>query len=134
MNTLGGGVLFDGNVQEEILFCLCPELIATMLFVEKMESNESVTVQGFEKFSTSVGYGGSFRFAPTQQSDTNGPNSDHKTVPILKNNDNRGMSLNKICAIDATPYGQENPDVQYQSSEIMREFNKAFAGFKQPRR
>ena len=128
---LGGGVLNDGNVQEEILFCLCPELIAAMLFVEKMDHNESITIQGFEKYSASVGYGGSFRFAPPQKAS---PSTTEVLGDKISNDfDSKvDMSFNKICAIDATPYGQENPDLQYQTPEIMREFNKAYAGFKQP--
>ena len=48
---VGGGVLRSGLVQEEIRFTICPELIAAMLFSEKMEDTEAISVIGVEQFS-----------------------------------------------------------------------------------
>ena len=42
--------------QEEIRFCECPELIASMLFMEVMEDNEAIVICGFEQFSAHRGY------------------------------------------------------------------------------
>ena len=120
---IGGGVLFDGNVQEEILFSLCPELLSVMLFVEKMEDNEAILIQGHKKYSDSVGYGALFRFAP-KNGQNESSSEDYDGV--------KSMRLNRICAIDATPYDGSDPGLQYEQEQIMREFNKAYAGFKQP--
>ena len=45
---IGGGVLRSGLVQEEIRFTICPELIATMLFSERLSASESIGVYGAE--------------------------------------------------------------------------------------
>ena len=37
---VGGGVLSHGCVQEEIRFAICPELIASMLFTERLGDTE----------------------------------------------------------------------------------------------
>lgn len=41
---IGGGVLSSGMVQEEILFCIFPELLISRLFTEVMDDNECVCV------------------------------------------------------------------------------------------
>lgn len=38
---VGGGVLGHGCVQEEIRFLICPELIASMLFTERLGETEA---------------------------------------------------------------------------------------------
>ena len=48
---IGGGVLTDGAVQEEILFCLFPELLVGRLLCPAMNENEAIIVQGFRRFS-----------------------------------------------------------------------------------
>eukprot|EP00058_Branchiostoma_floridae_P007731 XP_002593219.1 hypothetical protein BRAFLDRAFT_72705 [Branchiostoma floridae] len=60
---IGGGVLHQGRVQEEIRFCICPELIASMLFMEKMDPNEAIQIEGFEQFSHYTGYGRTLEYA-----------------------------------------------------------------------
>lgn len=59
---LGGGVLNHGCVQEEIRFLVCPELIVSMLFTERMELNEAVLIRGCEQFSSYTGYADSFEW------------------------------------------------------------------------
>jgi poly(ADP-ribose) glycohydrolase len=55
---------FDqGCVQEEIRFCINPELIASRIFTEKLEDNESMIIIGAERFSTYSGYGSTFHWA-----------------------------------------------------------------------
>lgn len=43
---MGGGVLGQGCVQEEIRFVCCPELIVSRLFVESLENNEALIITG----------------------------------------------------------------------------------------
>lgn len=48
---VGGGVLRDGCVQEEILFVLYPELICARLFTEALEEDEALLITGVERFN-----------------------------------------------------------------------------------
>ena len=48
---LGGGVLGEGCVQEEIRFLVCPELILSRLFTEELDDNESLIMTGAQQFS-----------------------------------------------------------------------------------
>ena len=59
---IGGGVLNAGRVQEEIKFCMCPELIVSMLFTERMGGNEAIIISGFEQFSDYSGYASKLKF------------------------------------------------------------------------
>lgn len=67
---LGGGVLNSGCVQEEIRFVLCPELLVSLLFTERLEVNESVIIRGCERFSSYTGYGDSFEWSEDYQDET----------------------------------------------------------------
>ena len=49
---IGGGVLGQGCLQEEIRFLISPELIITRLFTEVLESNEVIEITGAETYST----------------------------------------------------------------------------------
>ena len=59
---LGGGVLREGCVQEEIRFVINPELIAGRIFTECLQPNESLVITGAERFSDYTGYGDTFKF------------------------------------------------------------------------
>ncbi|MGL5097811.1 MAG: hypothetical protein ACRDD1_19655, partial [Planctomycetia bacterium] len=59
---VGGSALATGCVQEEIMFCICPELTAARLFCPTMRDDEAVVFLGVEQFSTPKGYAGSFEF------------------------------------------------------------------------
>ena len=48
---IGGGVLGEGCVQEEIRFLICPELIISRLFTEELDDNECLVMSGAEQFS-----------------------------------------------------------------------------------
>ena len=48
---IGGGVLGEGCVQEEIRFLICPELIVSRLFTEELDNNECLVMTGAEQFS-----------------------------------------------------------------------------------
>jgi len=43
---IGGGVLGYGSVQEEIRFLICPELLPSQLFSEKMLHTEAIIITG----------------------------------------------------------------------------------------
>ncbi len=71
---IGGGVLHGGCVQEEIMFGMKPELIASMVFCDVMEDNEAIELHGSERFSEHTGYGSSVRY--------NGPHRDSIQVCV----------------------------------------------------
>ena len=60
--SIGGGVLSHGIVQEEIRFCINPELFVTMMICSDMTPNETISIRGIERFSSYSGYASSFRF------------------------------------------------------------------------
>ena len=41
---VGGGVLAGGRVQEEIRFCICPELLVSRLVMDHMDPNEAIII------------------------------------------------------------------------------------------
>ena len=54
---VGGSVLTDGMVAEEIMLLCSPELIVTRLFCETLRTREVLKVEGFTRFSSYSGYG-----------------------------------------------------------------------------
>ena len=48
----------SGRVQEEIRFCICPELIISMLIMGPMDNNEAVIVTVSERGGEREGRGG----------------------------------------------------------------------------
>ena len=121
---LGGGVLGNGSVQEEIRFSICPELISSMLFMECMDENEAIIIQGFEQFSKCRGY------AKTLEYDGNYVD---KAAASLDHGNNISTTL---VAIDALPYrfmrGKDPTLKQYLPEFYLKETNKAYVGFLQP--
>ncbi|KAF9423937.1 hypothetical protein BGZ94_008134 [Podila epigama] len=114
--TIGGGVLDRGAVQEEIRFVICPELIIARLFTQQLEDNEALLMKGAERFSNYNGYARTFEW-----------HSDHiDTTP----RDKLGRRQTEICAIDALPFKlKEQRLEQFGGVYLMRELNKAIAGF-----
>ena len=108
---MGGGVLGQGCVQEEIRFLICPELIVSRLLCERLQDNEATLFQGFERFSTYTGYAKSFAYA--------GPYADEK----------RADRRPPLLAIDATHFRYGSNLQQFGDPSIERELNKALAGF-----
>jgi len=104
---LGGGVLGGGCVQEEIRFCISPELIVSMLVCPVMQDHEAVSIDGSQQFSDTVGYGRTFRF--------------DEPVDVLGPPDT-------VLAIDAIPFGRDIAE-QLTESMRLRELNKAYCGF-----
>lgn len=109
---LGGGVLGYGCVQEEIRFVICPELLCSMLFTERMGPREAVFVMGCERFSAYDGYASSFHFAGDYVDET--PCDEYR----------RRMCT--VVAIDATPFAsrlqQFEPKSLYREIEKVRRF------------
>ncbi|KAF4689346.1 hypothetical protein FOZ62_021264 [Perkinsus olseni] len=108
---IGGGVLEGGNVQEEIRFSICPELVVSMLLCEVMNDHEAIRIEGATRFSSYSGYGGSFKW--TGEFDDPTP---------LSSNCIRDVSL--FC-VDALPH----PGVRQYSKELIeREIRKFYCG------
>jgi poly(ADP-ribose) glycohydrolase len=113
---VGGGVLGEGCVQEEILFVLCPELIISRLLAEELGDNETLVITGYERFSKYVGYASSFRWA--------GDYVDKAP------RDKWGRLCNEIVAMDALVLWNTSVDDQLQECTLRRELNKAYCGFR----
>ncbi|CAM9677630.1 unnamed protein product [Lampetra planeri] len=113
---VGGGVLGNGLVQEEIRFIINPELIVSRLFTEVLGPSECLIVTGTERFSNYTGYGDTFRY--------NGPYVDDTPRDAWM------RRQTEIVAIDAIHfYGYVE---QFEQTKLEREVNKAFCGFSCP--
>uniref|UniRef100_A0A0X3Q3N1 poly(ADP-ribose) glycohydrolase n=1 Tax=Schistocephalus solidus TaxID=70667 RepID=A0A0X3Q3N1_SCHSO len=113
---IGGEFLRFGNVQEEIMCCMQPEILAGRLFLERLLSHEAALVIGAERFCNYTGYGRSFQWVG------NFKEADHGS-----SRDSRGQWKKVIVVIDASRF--RNCSSQFQESHIRRELNKAFIGF-----
>lgn len=128
--NIGGGVLGHGAVQEEILFCIFPELIVTRLFVETLLPNEALLMIGAERYSQHKGYASTFRFA--------GPYYDNTPVvaKALSNSGGYGghgfYRDRTIFAFDALHFKHGSEDQQFRPELIHRELFKSFVAFKPP--
>ena len=107
--VIGGGVLRNGCVQEEIRFLICPELIVSRLITEALADNEALLMSGFERFSSYEGYARTFAHAGPYE----GPRLERPT----------------LVAIDATHFGRHDGMRQFKADALERELNKALAGF-----
>lgn len=110
---VGGGVLEDGCVQEEIRFVIAPELIVSRLITEELDPNESLLITGCERFSNYSGYGRSTHWL-----------SDHRDS---NTRDSWGRLGTEIVAIDAKVC--RNLSSQLLDHALLRELNKAYCGF-----
>lgn len=88
---IGGGVLNDGSVMEEIRFCISPELLVAKLFSPVLEDTEAVTITGTEIFSKYSGYSTSFRY-------------EGAAVIRTLQTDSLGRTTTKVVAMDATSF------------------------------
>lgn len=111
---IGGGVLQHGAVQEEIRFGVTnPELLVSILFCPAMCDNETILLQGAERFSDYAGYNRTLTWK-----------GEH--VDLTPRGDD-GTFATTIVAMDAIPsatYRQWLPDF------IRRELNKAYCAFR----
>ncbi|KAA0192312.1 Cytosolic poly(ADP-ribose) glycohydrolase [Fasciolopsis buskii] len=113
---VGGLILDHGCVQEEILFLLQPELIASCLFAERLSDDETFIIEGAEQYSRHTGYGNSFHWVGDfQQSATD------------MTRDEWGRWRRTIVAMDATKFSAQTD--QFETSKMLRELNKAYCGF-----
>lgn len=114
---IGGGILGGGSVQEEIRFAICPELILCCLLCPRMEDEEAIQVVGAEQFSLYEGYGRGLK--------DGGPCED--ASPVAED----GTVMTAISAIDALDGRMGNFKIsrQMRPSLMLRELNKAYAGF-----
>ncbi|XP_057315737.1 poly(ADP-ribose) glycohydrolase-like [Hydractinia symbiolongicarpus] len=110
---IGGGVVGEGCVQEEIRFLICPELILARLFTEKLEPNESLVITGVERFSRYSGYAQTFKYQGTYHDFTQ--------------RDRWGRLYTQVVAIDAHVF--HNYTDQFKSVSLKRELEKAYCGF-----
>jgi len=113
---VGGGVLGQGCVQEEIRFITCPELILSRLFTERLGDTEVLFVTGFECFSNYSGYGSSFKFMGS-----------HKDTTKFEMTPSGPRRLSYMVAMDALHF--QNPKKQYSKNNTDRELNKAYVAF-----
>ncbi len=112
---LGGGVLRKGCVQEEIRFAVAPEHMAAMILSPRMRADEAIVMRGAERFAAATGYASSFAYA--------GPFHD----PVARLAD--GSADVDFVAIDAVDYRRADAAAQYGDGAMLRELNKARAGF-----
>lgn len=105
---LGGGVLHNGCIQEEIRFVINPECLVGLLFTEVMADNESVIIIGAERFSDYTGYSRGFEWAGAH----------HDTTP----RDEMGRIATAIVAIDALQIRRKSS--QFTAQLMLREIAK----------
>jgi len=111
---IGGGTLELGNVQEEIAFTVHPELIVSQLIFEPMLDNEAILMVGAERFTKHSGYGSSFTY--------------HSEYLDQRNYDEQNRLDSYMVGIDALELMGRHKE-QFQVELVVRELNKAYAGF-----
>jgi poly(ADP-ribose) glycohydrolase len=110
---LGGGVLNNGGLQEELTFCMnCEMLISTLVF-EELEDYEAALFLGCEQYNLTENYGEKFLFL-----------ADYKDKTP---NDVFGKKDTVFIGMDAIQF--EDKKEQYRLNLIVRELNKAYLGF-----
>ncbi|XP_021956937.1 poly(ADP-ribose) glycohydrolase isoform X2 [Folsomia candida] len=114
---VGGGVLGNGTVMEEIRFSISPELIAARLFTEVLDDDEVLIITGSTQFSKYSGYGDSFKFE--------GPHEDKKTL----DRDRFGRRTAQVAVMDAYHFRPYQVDHQFEKKFVYRELNKCFCAF-----
>eukprot|EP00794_Sanderia_malayensis_P016702 gene16702-18396_t len=114
---VGGGVIGEGCVQEEIRFLICPELILSRLFVERLDPNECLVVKGAERFSSYAGYAQTYRW--------------DKDFIDLTPRDRWGRRYTEVVAVDAHVFNIYAH--QFKPAMLKRELNKAYCGFHNPK-
>ena len=111
---VGGGVLGNGCVQEEIRFIVCPELIVARLFTEHLDNNECLIITGCEQYSYYNGYGDTFRWSGDFIDETIRDDWRRRQIQLV--------------AIDAINF-YHNSMKQFSVDLRLRELNKAYCGF-----
>eukprot|EP01017_Pseudomicrothorax_dubius_P050145 TRINITY_DN9442_c0_g3_i1.p1 TRINITY_DN9442_c0_g3~~TRINITY_DN9442_c0_g3_i1.p1 ORF type:complete len:522 (+),score=55.27 TRINITY_DN9442_c0_g3_i1:24-1589(+) len=115
---IGGGVLFSGCVQEEVLFVTHPDLLPSILFTERLEDSEAMAFVGAGCYVQYQGFGRTFLCL-----------GEAPPLPA----DSEDVFLREdisIVAIDALNFSNStNKNVQYKVTAVVRELNKASTGF-----
>ncbi|XP_059470180.1 poly(ADP-ribose) glycohydrolase-like isoform X2 [Neocloeon triangulifer] len=106
---IGGGVLSNGSLQEEIKFITCPELLPSKLFIQ-MDDTEAIIIEGARTHIVHSGYRDEFTY-----------------VKVADLSQPRRSS---IIAIDALDFSKKSPYEQFDSTNVFRELKKAYVGFK----
>ena len=116
---VGGGVLGNGAVMEEIRFAVCPELIVARLFTESLADNEVLLVTGTQQYSAFAGYRQSFKYT-----------GDYADPSQL---DTRNRKAVQIVAMDALQFGKSfaHSFGQFARAAVERELNKAYCAFRE---
>ncbi|KAL3312163.1 hypothetical protein Ciccas_009251, partial [Cichlidogyrus casuarinus] len=112
--VLGGGVLGNGAVQEEIDFVEHPDCIVARCFMLPMHDHEAIIIEGARKTCLHTGYGTSFKFKADIRSD-----------PVLMRD---GLVNRVMVCMDAVDFSN-NKIQQYARGAIKRELIKAYTGF-----
>lgn len=124
---LGGGVLKEGSVQEEIRFLMCPEMIVGMhLCIEKMDNLEAISIIGAHVYSSYQGYANTLKWKPLE------PKHADQNEDSLR--DKYGRLPVETIAIDASKFNsfytyKASMAEQLNTSSISRETQKAATGF-----
>jgi poly(ADP-ribose) glycohydrolase len=108
---IGGAALSYGNVQEEIMFVECPEMLCARAVCPPAQGHEAVVLRGCAQFSDHAGYGGSLAYG--------GPHHD----------DAAAIAASCVVAVDAVDYRGASTAHQYTSGSQYRELVKLVAGF-----
>ena len=135
---IGGGVLHNGCVQEEIRFVISPEcLISKIFFPDSMKPNEAIFIDKTRIYSNYTGYSNSFRY--------NGENPDYlsrtdtivafdaqeyscRKFPCNYHKHNHNINCQGIGCIKDHRH-QKIINMQYNALEINIEINKCIAAF-----
>jgi len=123
---IGGGVIHQGMVQEEILFMIFPELLFSCMIFPKMENTEAIAITGVKRFSNYTGYSWSTKydgeFNDTQPLDKHGRIGKWKKLLLIDRT---------FVAIDALMLCDLNDQIyQFFQNGTLRDLNKAYIGFK----
>lgn len=110
---LGGGVLENGGLQEEMRFVRNPEMLPALLIVEELEDYEAFYYHGCEDYNLTSGY--------AEKMILEGDLIDNTEIDIFDKKDHC------FASIDAFQFKEKNE--QYTLNMILRELNKAFLGF-----
>jgi poly(ADP-ribose) glycohydrolase len=129
---LGGGVLRDGSVQEEILCSVRPEMLAALAVNCVMDDNEAVVVVGTRLFAEHEGYGRSFTFTSPVVPPCGG-DSTH----VTHHSTDYTCAPNVIVAIDAVNVNKIRKTATKHrrappTHDLRRDVAKALAGFSSP--
>lgn len=106
-SRLGGRVLDDGSSQECVQFCIQPELLVILPYVEALEDNEVLSVDGLMQVARITDPHKKAHFEPLQQT-----------------------QMRSVCCMDAENY-LRLPLSQFEEDNMLREMNKALLAFRQ---